>query len=127
MIIEESLADAGVLEMVQVLSTQVEAVTESHETPWLKQWTLHTVEIPEDRADAVAQALSDVLLSEPGTWYADFKNEQYHYIIYPNKVFRVRRESKEDYDRAEQYGQSIRIPAHQLINYEGEYKDRPTS
>ena len=48
-IIEESLEDKDVLKEVRILSTKVEPVTEKHKTPRIKQWTLHTVEIPEDR------------------------------------------------------------------------------
>lgn len=46
-IIEESLEDKGILKDVRILSTEVELVTEEHETPRLKQWTLHTIEVPE--------------------------------------------------------------------------------
>ena len=50
-IIEESLRKTDVLKDVLVVSTKVEPVTEKHRTPWLRQWTLHTVEIPEEEAD----------------------------------------------------------------------------
>ena len=121
-IIEESLENKAVLAHVKIVSTKVEQVKESHQTPWIKQWTLHTVEIPEGEADAVANELARALDSQHD-WYADFKNQDFHYIIYRNKVFKVGRKNKAQYDEAEQYGRSIGIPAHQLINYEGEYKD----
>ncbi|MCB9816621.1 hypothetical protein H6786_04470 [Candidatus Nomurabacteria bacterium] len=36
-IIEESLKDASVLDEVVIVGTEVEPVTESHQTPWIKQ------------------------------------------------------------------------------------------
>ncbi|MBI4121168.1 MAG: hypothetical protein HY457_02860 [Parcubacteria group bacterium] len=112
-IIEESLEDKDVLRDVQISNTKVEAVTEEHKTPWIKQWTLHTVEIPEDRADAVAEKLSHALDSKHA-WYADFKNDDFHYIIFRNKFFKVDRSKKEQYDNAVRFGLSLGIPSYQL-------------
>lgn len=50
-IIEESLENKDILKGVRVLETKVEQVTEEHKTPWIKQWTLHTVEVPENQVD----------------------------------------------------------------------------
>lgn len=112
-IIEESLENKDVLGDVTVLDTKVEAVTEKHKTPHLKQWTLHTVEIPEDRGEKIAQKLSEKLDSQHA-WYADFKNEQFHYIIFRNKVFKIDRGNPEEYKKAVEYGLSLGIPDHQL-------------
>lgn len=87
-IIEESLSKTDVLKDIKILSTEVEPVIESHKTPWIKQWTMHTFEIPEGRSDKVAEKLSEDLEKEHN-WYADFKNDQYHYIVYRGKVFKV--------------------------------------
>ena len=123
-IIEESLENKDVLKDVKILSTKVEKVAEGHQTPWLTQWTLHQVEIPEGEVGEIAQKISQSLdPAHGGSWYADFKNDTHHYIIFRNKVFWVERKSKEQYDEAERYGLSLGIPASQLINYEGEYKD----
>ncbi len=124
-IIEESLENKDVLEKLNILKTDVEKVEKSHETPWLKQWTLHTVEIPEGKANEVAEEISKSLdPNHGGSWYTDFKNDTHHYIIFRNKVFYIDRNNKEQYDEAECYGVSLGIPESQLINYEGEYKDR---
>jgi len=122
-IIEESLVDKSVLDMVKILSTGVETVTEEHHTPHLKQWTLHTIEIPENEAQLIAEKVSQSLDTSHGHWYADFKNDTHHYIIYKNKVFYVDRKNKQQYDEAERFGLSLGIPEYQLINYEGQYKD----
>lgn len=56
-IIEESLEDSSILKEFKVLNTKVVSVNEKHKTPWLKQWTLHKVEIPEDKAGEYAERI----------------------------------------------------------------------
>ena len=105
---------------VKILKTEVEKVTQEHQTPWLKQWTLHTVEIPEDEVVAIAEEISQALDSKD-EWYADFKNEDFHFIIFRNKVFKVDRTSKEQYEAVTKYGISLGIPDYQL-DYSPEVK-----
>ena len=112
-IIEESLEDKGILRDMRILSTKVELVTEEHETPWIRQWTLHTIEVPEGQADDLAERISRALDSEH-PWYADFKNDAFHFIIFRDKVFKIDRREKEQYDDAVKFGISLGIPAHQL-------------
>lgn len=112
-IIEESLENKDVLKNVNIISTKVEEVTEEHKTPWIKQWTLDTVEISENQADFIAQELSQSLDSKHN-WYADFKNDNFHYIIFRNKVFKVDRLDKEQYNKVVKYGISLGIPDYQL-------------
>lgn len=112
-IIEESLENTSVLKDVAILETKVEKVTGEHKTPWLKQWTLHTVKIPEERADSVAEKLSKDLEKEHN-WYADYKNNTYHYIIYRGRVFKVDLENPFLYREARQYGIALGIPEYQV-------------
>ena len=112
-IIEESLKDKDILKRVKILSTKVETVTEKHKTPWLKQWTMHTVEIPENEAETLAEEIRKALESEHN-WYADYNNETTHYIIFREKVFRIDRTSKKEYQEATDYGISIGIPDYQV-------------
>ena len=112
-IIEESLENTDVLKKIKVISTKVEEVTESHKTPWIKQWTLHDVEIPEKDVQSVADEISEAL-DKDHPWYADFKNNSHHYIIYKNKVFYIDRSSKEQYEQASKYGISLGIPEYQV-------------
>lgn len=112
-IIEESLENKDVLRKVKIITTKVKEVTEEHKTPWIKQWTLHTVEIPENLADKIAEDLSSSLDSEH-SWYADFKNDKFHYIIFRNKVFKVDRSKPKEYDDVTKYGLSVGIPDYQL-------------
>jgi len=111
-IIEESLKDKTVLDSIIITDTKIEPVTEAHKTPWLKQWTLHTITIPANRAEKLAEQLSHCL--NDNYWYADYRNPTTHYIIFPGKVFRIDRTRQEQYEAVKAYGMSLGIPEHQL-------------
>jgi hypothetical protein len=114
-IIEESLENLDALKDVKILETKVEPVVEAHKTPWLTQWTLHEVEVPEERAEEVAEKLSHALdRAHGGSWYADFKNDTTHFIIFRGKIFKIDRTSKEQYDEAKAYGIALGIPEYQV-------------
>lgn len=114
-IIEESLKNKKIFKKIKIISTKVEPITEEHKTPWLSQWTLHTVEIAENETQAIAEAISKSLdYSHNSSWYADYKNETHHYIIFRDKIFYIDRTSKEQYDEAKRYGISLGIPEYQL-------------
>jgi len=125
-IIEEGLENKDVLKKVKILATRVEPVVEKHNTPWLKQWTLHTVEVQEDQADALAQEISASLDREHhGSWYADFKNDTTDYIIFHDKIFKIDRtstEQKAQYDAAKEHGIALGIPEHQ-VDFHPEVKE----
>jgi hypothetical protein len=112
-IIEESVADKAVLGLVKIISTEVEPVTNEHKTQWIKQWTLDAIEVSEDSADGIAKKISDALDKEHN-WYADFKNDEYHYIIYRGRVFKVDLKNPTLYKDAKQYGVSLDIPEYQV-------------
>lgn len=112
-IIEESLENKDFLKEIKIIKTTSEPVTEKHRTPWVKQWTTYAVEIPENKAADIAEKISKALDSKHN-WYADFKNEEIDFIIFRDKVFKISRISKEQYDEATRYGISIGIPNYQL-------------
>jgi len=112
-IIQESLEKTDVLKDLKIIKTVVEPVLHSHKTPWIKQWTLHTVEIPEDEADDIATRISKSLESEH-PWYADFKNKDYHYIIFRGKWFKIDRSNDEEYKNVVKFGLLLGIPDYQL-------------
>jgi hypothetical protein len=119
-IIGESLENKSVLKKVKILSTKIENVTKEHQTPWLSQWTLHTVEIPDGKAKEIAEEISGSLdRNHGGSWYADFKNKTYHYIIFRDKIFLIDRTSMEQYEEAKQYGLSLGIPEYQVDFHPG--------
>lgn len=114
-IIEESLEKKDVLNKLKIVKTKIEQVNEKHKTPWIKQWTLHTIEIPENQADIIANELSKSIdVDHKNSWYIDFKNNRFHYIIFRNRVFKVNRSKKEQYQEATRYGISLGIPDYQL-------------
>lgn len=112
-IIEESLENKDILKKIRITSTEVEAVTEKHATPWLSRWTLHTIEISENQAQEIAEELGRALEREH-PWYADFKSDTGHYIIFRNKIFFVDRKNQTEYDAVRDYGVSLGIPKHQV-------------
>lgn len=119
-IIEESLSDKSPLEGLDIVSRSVEKVTKMHETPWLEQWTLDTVEIPEAKMETIAQILSKAIdLSHCGNWYCDFKNNDWHYVVFCNKVFKLNRKSLADYKAMQEYAKSIGLPKHQTPSFGG--------
>lgn len=113
-IIEESLQNTDVLKDLIITHTEVEPVTESHKTPWLTQWTMHTVEIPEEDIDTVIEKLSSSIDTEHNAWYADFKNNVFHYIVFRNRVFKVDMKNPIQYKDAKAYGISLGIPEYQV-------------
>jgi len=102
-IIEESLEDKHVIGLVHILNTKIENVTEKHRTPWIKKWTLHTIEIPEKQGENISKIISSSL-DKKHNWYADFKNDKFHYIIFFNKVFKVDLNNPILYKDAKTYG-----------------------
>lgn len=48
------------------------------------------------------------------SWYADFKNDSFDFIIFRNKVFKIDRSKKEQYDDVVKFGLSLGIPDYQL-------------
>ena len=114
-IIQESLVDQLILDKLHVTRTVVEEATPRHNTPWVKAWILHTVEIEEEDADKWAEWLSkNIDNSHDHPWYVDYKNEKYHYVIFPGKIFKIERKNKEQNKKAVNYGLAVGIPEYQL-------------
>ncbi len=112
-IIEESLASKDILEKIKVTKKKTEKVTAKHKTPWLEKWTVLKVEIGADKAAKIADEIAKRLESAHN-WYADYKNDDFHFVIFRNKVFRITRTSEEQYAQAKKYGMSLGIPDYQL-------------
>ena len=113
-IIEESLDNPLILNEVKIINTQVEAVTSSHQTPWVKHWNIHEVEIADDKIEQFADHLSRALDARRSSWYADLKNDNQHFIVFHGKVFVIDRSKPEQYEQAKQYGMYLGIPERQL-------------
>jgi hypothetical protein len=114
-IIEESLEDNSLLKDVKIISTKVESVTEKHQTPWLTKWTLHMVEIPQNKGDDLAEKISKKINKKRSrSWYVDYKNDLFHFIIYKDKIFKIDRKNPVLYKEAKQFGISLGIPEYQV-------------
>lgn len=114
-IIEESLANTEILQELEIVHTEIEKVTEANETPWLEKWTMHTIVIGENKIEEYTQKLSKLIeIEHCGNWYCDFKNEQFHYVVFYDKVFKLDKTNKQDYINMSQYAVSIGLPEHQL-------------
>ena len=112
-IIEESLENKDVLKKISILDTKVEKVTENHQTPWIKQWTLLSVEMSEDIIESITNEISESLDSEHN-FYVDFKNNKFHFIIFKNRIFKVDRSKPNQYNHPINYGLSLGIPNYQF-------------
>ncbi len=114
-IIRESLGDPSILRDIKIIKTKIEEVTEKHQTPWLTQWTLHTVGVPQEKGDVFAEKISKSFDATHSThWFADYKNDIHHFIIFPNRIFKVDVASPILYNEAKTYGTSLGIPDYQL-------------
>lgn len=123
-IIEESLTDCEIIKELEVVQTEVEEVTESQGTPWLDKWTMQTVLIPESKIDEYTERLSKIIdVNHCSDWYCDFRNDSYHYVVFSNKVFKLDRGNKKDYDDMRKYATSLGLPEAQLPSF----NDLPTS
>ena len=85
-IIEESLKNRSVLEGLRIVSTEIEGVAVAHRTPWLQQWSITTVEIEDSAIKAFTRKLQAAMETEHPSWFADFKGERDHYIVFPGNV-----------------------------------------
>ncbi len=112
-IIEESLENKDILKKVKIVSTKIEEVTDEHQTPWLSQWTLHTIEIEPEKVDEIARQISKNLEREHD-WYADFNDGENFYVIFRDKIFTYKKGDKEGKQKAVDYGLSLGIPDYQL-------------
>lgn len=123
-IIEESLSSSEIVKELEIVDTEVAKVTERENTPWLDQWTMYTVTIPENKMEEYANRLSELIdKNHASNWYCDFRNSQYHYVIFSEKVFKLDRTQKQDYLDMRRYGITIGIPEMQLPAF----NDLPTN
>jgi len=113
-IIEESLKDRSILNAVRIIGTEIESVTPGHRTPWLKEWTLDEVEVEDNTIKSFVRKVQNAIETEHKSWFADFKGEQDHYIVFPGKVFFVDHRRNDSYDEAIAYGVALGIPKNQI-------------
>jgi hypothetical protein len=76
-------------------------------------WTFVDFEAPDERADALAQAIAGALLADDG-WWADFVVGDDHVVIFAGKVLRYRIGDDAGREAAVRYGLAAGTPRHQL-------------
>lgn len=114
-IIEESLEKKDILKKLNIVKTDFSKVKEEDNTPWLKKWTLHTIVVKEDDAMRIAEEIAIAIDSKhANSWYVDFRNSEYHFIIFKKKIFVVDLNRKEEYRDVIKYGLKLGIPEKQL-------------
>ena len=114
-IIRESLTDTSVLNDLELVTREVEKVDEDMKTPWLDVWTIDTVKIPENKIAEVCQQLSLVIDdSNCDDWYADFRNDDWLYVVFKNRVFKIDRHNPDSYAAMKTYALSHNLPEYQL-------------
>ena len=97
-IIKESLKDLSILDEFDMIDAKI-----------------CIVEIDESKVNDILLRLQAAMV-EDKTWYCDLKCNDYHYIIYNDKIFKVDRDYGEQYELAKAYGISRGIPEEQLPN-----------
>ena len=78
-----------------------------------KLWTVIDFTSEHTDPDALAQALAASLLAEGG-WYADFRTDDEHVVVYADRIFRYDRTDAAGRAEAVEYGRSVGVPDHQL-------------
>ena len=101
------------MKKVHITKTDILLVTKRHKTPWVKQWTFHFVEVDKEKAESIALEISKNM-DPKHIWYADFRNNKIHYVIYYNRVFKIDVNKKENYQKAIDYGSKLGLPDYQL-------------
>lgn len=123
-IIEESLTNLDIINELEVISSSISESSAASSTPWVKQWTLKTVIIPENKIEFYCEKLATLIDKEhANSWYCDYINDKYHYVIFSNKFFKLDRTNKTDYIKMINYGIQLGIPQNQLPTF----IDLPTS
>jgi hypothetical protein len=76
-------------------------------------WTFLDFEVPDERADELAAALSGALVAEDG-WYADFQSDDEHVVVFSGRVFRYRKGDAAGRAAAVAHGRAAGTPEDQL-------------
>ena len=116
-LIAESLRDDATLQVSWQL-TRIErvAVANLSETPRAgglpSAWTMLHFELADFRAQALAQALADILMRSG--CYAEFNTEAETFTVFAGRVFRYRSDDDEARAQAYAYGIAHGVPEEQL-------------
>ena len=76
-------------------------------------WTFLEFEADDAVAGPLAESLAQSLLAEGG-WYADFRADDDHVVVFAGKVFCYQRGDQDGRAGAIDYGRAMGVPEHQL-------------
>lgn len=102
-IIEESLKENSIINEFDIL----EEINDDG-IMWI-------VEIDESKINDILPRLKSIMVDNP-IWYCDLKCEDFHYIIFNDKIFKVNRDYPKQYEEVKEYGLKRGIPEEQLPN-----------
>ena len=88
-IIEESLKDKSVLKDLNIIKTKTEVVTNSHKTPWLKKWTIRTVEFDDKDEDIICEKLKKCI-DDKHEWYIEIESNKWNILIFHDNIIKKR-------------------------------------
>jgi hypothetical protein len=76
-------------------------------------WTTVEFDFPDEDAERIAQAFSEVL-GERGGWYTDFTVGGETFVVFANRIFRYPSGDEAGRTEAQAYGRSVGVPETQL-------------
>ncbi len=110
-LLKESLTDDGVLDFIQIVSTELWEVRGAV-APQPGWWTVIRFEADTQRAEEIAQRFSKAL--KPTSWYIHFSTDIDTYVIFPERVFRYPKGNQAARAEATAHALSLGIPRSQL-------------
>ena len=110
LIIQESLKDLGVLELVSITRKETWQVGNAAPGQPLT-WTALSFEAEESWAGLIARKVSRALKA---SWYANGSTLTEVFVIFPGKVYRYSKGDKAQREAAQQFGRGLGIPEKQL-------------
>jgi len=78
------------------------------------RWTMIFFRVEDADTERLAAWFADSLIGEPGVWYADFRNDAEHFVIFPGRIFRYRRDDHDARAQAVDHGRRLGVPEAQL-------------
>lgn len=102
-IVVESLEDKGILDNLKVLN-----IDETDDEIPADRWHIYAVEATPDEINEISRAMY------PERWYAHFWDNKNIVAVFRDKVFHMKRDDKNTWQEAINYGMSVGVPKEQL-------------
>jgi hypothetical protein len=113
-LIGESLRVGASLNAVVLTVDKISRIAAGdEETDQPRLWTFIEFEVPDEKAAALAGALSGILEPEHG-WYCDFRTHDQTYVVFAERIFAYPRGDRLGRAEAATYARSVGVPESQL-------------